>query len=78
MAARGRDQFLCRLRSMVDTWIISAASVLSHFWFPIDNLGRDASISFNIYRRVKHHQIQVKFEKGSNPKIMFFWDLDFG
>ena len=37
-----------------------------HFWFPIDNSRRDASISFKLYRRVKHHKKQVMFEKGGN------------
>ena len=41
---------------------IMSAFALSHFWFPIDNFLRDATISFKFYRRVKHHKIQVKFE----------------
>ena len=30
-----------------------AASVLSHFWFPIDNFRRDASISFSEGKHIK-------------------------
>ena len=48
---------------------MSMFSVASHFWFPIDNSCRDSSISFNLYRRIKHCYIQAKFEKGDNPKI---------
>ena len=46
----------------------SSSSAASHFGFPIDNSYRDASISFKLYRRVKHHKIQVKFEKKDNPQ----------
>ena len=44
----------------------STASWLSHFWFPLDNFCRDASISFKVYRRVKHHKIQDKFKSRGN------------
>ena len=46
----------------------SSSSALSHFWFPIDNSWKDASISFKLYRRVKHNFIQVKFQKGDNSQ----------
>ena len=42
----------------------SSFSALSHFWFLIDNSRRDASILGS----VKHHTIQVKFDKGGNPQ----------
>ena len=46
--------------------LVAAASLseASHFWFSIDNSWRVASISCKLYRRVKHHKIQVKFDKG--------------
>ena len=37
---------------------------VSRIWFPSNNFWRDASISFKVYIRVKHHWIQVKFEIG--------------
>ena len=46
----------------------AATSAFSHFWFLIDNSCRDASIAFKLYRRVKHHLIQAKVEKGDNPQ----------
>ena len=35
--------------------IMLASSALSHFWFPIDNFWRVASISLKLYRSVKRH-----------------------
>ena len=58
------------------------SSTASLFWFPINNFWRDASISFKVYRRVKHHKIQVKFEFGVHPQnfdwVMALFDLVFG
>ena len=45
-----------------------SSSALSHFWFPIDNLQIVASISFKLYRRVKHYKLQVKFSSGGHPQ----------
>ena len=45
--------------------------IVTH-WLPIDNPWRDASISFKLHRRVKHHKIQVNLEKGGNLQI-FYW-----
>ena len=44
------------------------SSALSHFWFPINNLRIVALISFKLYRRVKHHKLQVKFSSGGHPQ----------
>ena len=54
---------------MVDTVGIMSLSALtsfalSHFWFSIDNLCRDALISFKAYRTLKHYKMQVKFKFG--------------
>ena len=47
---------------------VSSSSLASHFWFPIDNSSSDVSISFKLYRSVKHHYVQVKFEKRVNQQ----------
>ena len=46
---------------------------LWHFLL-INIFWRDASISFNVHRRVKHHKIQVKFDKGGHPQY-FDWEM---
>ena len=53
----------------------ASASALSHFWFPIDNSRRDPLISLKLHRRVQHHKIQVKFEKGVIHKL---FELSYG
>ena len=45
---------------------LSVVLAASHFWFLINNIRRDVSISFKIYRRVKHCKIQVNFEFGDH------------
>ena len=50
------------------TQAASSSSLASHFWFPINNSSSDASISFKLYRSVKHFYVQVKFEKGVNQQ----------
>ena len=42
----------------------------SHIWFPIYNC-RDASISFKVYRRVKHCKIQVRIDREA---WQTYWD----
>ena len=46
--------------------VVSSLSAASHFWFQIDNSCREALIPFKLYRRIMHHRIQVKFDKGGN------------
>ena len=51
------------------------------FWFQIDNALRDATILFKLFRRVRHHLIQVNFEKSGNQHLTELWllvGLDFG
>ena len=60
----------------------TAATVLSQFWFLIDNFWRVASIYFKVYRWIKHLKIQVKLELGCHLQhfdaVMVLFYLDFG
>ena len=47
---------------------LSAASGRQTFGFRSMTFLSNASISFKVYRRVKHHKIQVKLEKGGLPQ----------
>ena len=64
---------------MKHRWSLSEISCLSEYTrlyprgyvsvgigVPMDNFSRDVSVSFKLYRKVKHHKIQVKFEKGGH------------
>ena len=61
----------------------SSLSTASHVRFPINTstFRRDASISFQVYRGVNHHKMQVKFKFGDHPRnfdcVMTFFDLVF-
>ena len=69
--------FLCSLGIMSPS-----ASALSHFWFLIDNFLKGCINLFKLYRRVRHHWIQVKFESRGHPQnfdwVMALFYLDFG
>ena len=50
--------------------VVVIRGVTLFFLFPIENSWRDASISIKLYKRVRYHKIQVKFDKGVIRKML--------
>ena len=48
---------------MSQSALLSMQVSASHIWFPIYSFCRDASISFKVYRRVKHCKIQLRIDR---------------